>query len=87
MKKRIALLAILVGCLFAAINLNTTSVSADFDDVSYEEVDVDWFRGINWQAAKIVDYVYIFVCNSKKGGSYEHWTNYDGWNGRTESNY
>jgi len=41
MKKRIALLAILVGCLFAAINHNTTSVSADFDDVSYEEVNVD----------------------------------------------
>ncbi len=41
MKKRVALLAIILGCLFTLVNLNTTSVAADFDEITYEDVDTD----------------------------------------------
>lgn len=41
MKKRIALFAILIGCLFAVANLQPTSVSADFADADHQEVEID----------------------------------------------
>ncbi len=41
MKKRVALLAIILGCLFTLVNLNSTSVSADFDEITYEDVEID----------------------------------------------
>lgn len=39
MKKIIAMFMIIVACLFAVVNFNSTNVYADFEDVTYEDFD------------------------------------------------
>ena len=38
-EKKIAVFAIIVACLFAVVNFNSTNVYADFEDVTYEDYD------------------------------------------------
>lgn len=41
MKKRIAFIVMIITCVFSVINLNTTEVHADFNDVVLDDFDTD----------------------------------------------